>query len=826
LTPRAAFQTETIAADAVGTQWLESSPFAAEHAAAESLDLSAARQGGAALVWPEMTEDVVDVLLQIAKSGGDGDLNWGAPINVSNTPTDSFAPSVAIDSAGEAFVAWLEGEPAAAFYSRCSGAECTAPAALTSTAVSCPSGPETANKASMDIAASRDGTVMAVWTDTEGGLNYRALPDGPGGCVPLPEGAAAGGFTLSSRPSAGFSLAFDNGKDSVWMSGFEDDGWDSTPQELGAGVRPGLLVAENGSELVVWCVEGGGVEFWSEGETETLSRLSCRGNPSVAVGEDGRTHVAWQSGQVVDVLGTLRQENVLYESIGDGESWSEPAIVARLEAPSDYGMVSEPAGNLLLAWTGSDPPIHYAQQPQYECDPRKLSGTEAELYEVASLGGYRPQDDLIPFCQNKYEKMVFTPRVDPAFSDAEPTENGAYDDLAELLQSAEYEALFTTMAYEKEANEDSPGAVLAKGVVDLYEKVKANPEDYPRGMLVRILLGNSPSPSFEQLELDAGLWYVIHDLKEAGLEKMVDPELGWRVEVGNFAGRWPHSHVKTMIIDGETVVASGFNHEYKPLSKLHPSGKGKDDTDTGIVITGPVAQHSRVVYDQLWTGAIQRNCPDLTVSEIELRATCSDSRGVPDHPPEVMRYSPTEDDATVFSMFRNKVYDESDQQLLAAYLSAEESIDVAQAMFSMPLICNLNHFFEVCDFGQALPYMESLMDAAENGAKLRIVLTPYPIQNVENVIAMEIFNKEAAERGITRRVEIRMLDDLLHSKSALIDGEFVIVGSQNLHWSAFGKGVGLSEYSLGVSDPAAAEQYQRFFDYLWERSPTRREIAN
>ncbi|MFV1858581.1 MAG: phospholipase D family protein, partial [Anaerolineales bacterium] len=152
--------------------------------------------------------------------------------------------------------------------------------------------------------------------------------------------------------------------------------------------------------------------------------------------------------------------------------------------------------------------------------------------------------------------------------------------------------------------------------------------------------------------------------------------------------------------------------------------------------------------------------------------------------------------------------------------------DVAQAMFSMPLICNLNHFFEVCDFGQALPYMEALMDAAENGAKLRIVLTPYPIQNVENVIAMEIFNKEAAERGITRRVEIRMLDDLLHSKSALIDGEFVIVGSQNLHWSAFGKGVGLSEYSLGVSDPAAAEQYQRFFDYLWERSPTRREIAN
>ena len=91
---------------------------------------------------------------------------------------------------------------------------------------------------------------------------------------------------------------------------------------------------------------------------------------------------------------------------------------------------------------------------------------------------------------------------------------------------------------------------------------------------------------------------------------------------------------------------------------------------------------------------------------------------------------------------------------------------------------------------------------------------------------MEIFNQEAAERGLGQSVEIRMLDDLLHSKSALIDGDFVIVGSQNLHWSAFGPDNGLSEYSLGAADPAAAGQYQRFFDYLWERAPSRAETAN
>jgi phosphatidylserine/phosphatidylglycerophosphate/cardiolipin synthase-like enzyme len=642
----------------------------------------------------------------------------------------------------------------------------------------------------------------------------------------MPEGAAVGSFSLVNRPSAGFSLAFDNVQDSIWITKYTGAGWDPAADELGSGVRPDLLVAGNGLEHVVWCAEGGGVEFWSEGQTEMLSQLSCHGKPSIAVDGAGRTHVVWHSGQVADVLGTVRQEDVLYEAIGDGESWSEPAIVARLEAPTDYGLVGDATGNLHLAWTGNSPAVHYARQQPYECDPRTLSGAEAGLYKVASLGGYRPEDEVIPFCQNHYEMMIFTPAADPAFSDADPTLNGGYDDYAELLQIADYEVLFTTMAYTKAANQDSPGAVFARGVVDLYEKVKADPQNYPRGMLVRILLGNSPAPSFELLELDGGMWYVLNDLKEAGLKKMVDPELGWRVEVGNFAGQWPHSHVKAMIIDGETVVASGFNHEYKPLSKDHPSGKGLGDIDTGLVMTGPVAQHSRQIYDQLWTGAVLRHCPDLNASEAVLRLTCSDSRGVPDHVPEVMRYSLADDDAFAFSMFRDQVYDEADQQLLAAFQAANESIDVAQAMFSMEFICNLNNFYEVCDFGQALPYMEALMDAAENGAELRIVLAPYPFQHIENVIAMEIFNKEAVVRGIADRVEIRMYDDLLHSKSALIDGEFVIVGSHNLHWSAFGEDKGLSEYSLGVGDPNAAEQYKRFFDYLWERSPSLSEFVD
>ncbi|UCG23122.1 MAG: hypothetical protein JSW55_13280 [Chloroflexota bacterium] len=825
LTPRWALDTETIAADSVGTHWQVSSPFQDEIAEVEALDLSVGKPGALALASIERTDASADVALRIAQFEGDGAAAWGPPVSVSDSPSELHAISVAADATGDIHVAWLEGDDGVAYYSRCSNVDCMVPRPLTDAAVSCSSGSEGPDALTIDVAASPDGTVMAVWSDPQGGLAYRTLPDGEPDCVPLPGDAATGTFSLASRPASGFSLTLADRQNAVWLMEYANDGWGSAAVEIGAGVRPDLLVTEYGSALVVWCAEGGGVELWNDGQTELLSQLSCKNKPAIALDGDGRYHVVWRSDQVEDVLGEVKQDEVLYETIGDGESWSEPMIVARLEESSDYGMVSDPTGELHLAWNDLDPAIHYARQRAYECDPGVLAGAEAGLYQVASQGGYRPQDDVIPFCQNKYEEMFFTPTVDPAFSEKEPTLNGGYDDYAELVLQADHEVLFTTMAYSKAVNQDSPGAVQAQAVVDLYEKVKANPENYPRGMTVRLLLGNSPTINFELLESDGGLWYILEDLQAAGLEKMVDPELGWRVEVGNYSGRYPYSHVKTMIIDGETVVASGFNHEYKPLPQDHPSGLGKGDTDTALVITGPVAQHSRQIYDRLWTGAIQRYCPDLSLSETELRLTCEDSRGVPDHAPEVMRYSQADDDAVAFSMFRSHVYDEADQQILAAFHSAEESIDVAQAMFSAELICNLNHFFDVCDFGQALPYMEALMDAAERGVKIRILLTPYPTQNIENIIAMEIFNHELAERGLGRNVEIRMYDHLLHSKSALIDGEFVIVGSQNLHWSAFGEENGLNEYNLGVGDQAAADQYRRFFDYMWERAPSRIETA-
>jgi cardiolipin synthase len=58
----------------------------------------------------------------------------------------------------------------------------------------------------------------------------------------------------------------------------------------------------------------------------------------------------------------------------------------------------------------------------------------------------------------------------------------------------------------------------------------------------------------------------------------------------------------------------------------------------------------------------------------------------------------------------------------------------------------------------------------------------------------------------------------MHAKSTLIDDEFLIIGSQNYHYSAFGEGGGLTEYSMGTDDPQAVADYKAVFEYEWQRA--------
>jgi cardiolipin synthase len=54
-------------------------------------------------------------------------------------------------------------------------------------------------------------------------------------------------------------------------------------------------------------------------------------------------------------------------------------------------------------------------------------------------------------------------------------------------------------------------------------------------------------------------------------------------------------------------------------------------------------------------------------------------------------------------------------------------------------------------------------------------------------------------------------------KSASVDQELLLVGSQNLHYSSFGE-KGLLEFVVASDGPLAIETYQNMFVYYWEQA--------
>jgi len=170
-----------------------------------------------------------------------------------------------------------------------------------------------------------------------------------------------------------------------------------------------------------------------------------------------------------------------------------------------------------MAWpaTGVDNrSLGYATQVQYSCPELPKNVLAQVVYQAAAP--YRNPQVPPPYCGNRYERLIFAPNPNPAFSDQAPSPNGAFDKLGESIRQAQYEVLLSTMWYEADLNQDSPGAVVASAVADLYHQVKEHPERYPRGMTVRILLGNPPEVVVD--ETSDQLWSLLNDLRNAGVE--------------------------------------------------------------------------------------------------------------------------------------------------------------------------------------------------------------------------------------------------------------------------------------------------------------------
>ena len=225
------------------------------------------------------------------------------------------------------------------------------------------------------------------------------------------------------------------------------------------------------------------------------------------------------------------------------------------------------------------------------------------VLDVVQSGEFHPAGYQSPFCGNEFKSFVYMPEPDPAFSDLPVTPNGGFDLLRGYIQRARYELLISNMQWDPDQDELSPGYQVIEGVADLYKQVHDDPSAYPRGLTVRILLGNYPN--LATLQYGDQIWNVIDDLRTAGVEKMEDPEVGWKLEVANFKGSYPHSHTKFIVVDGRELMAAGFNVSWLHYPADHPSGKGDGLVDMGMDVEGPVAQPGMATFDDEWNGSSQ-----------------------------------------------------------------------------------------------------------------------------------------------------------------------------------------------------------------------------
>ena len=584
-----------------------------------------------------------------------------------------------------------------------------------------------------------------------------------------------------------------------------------------------IVSGADGTEHQAWCSPEGNIQYQlGNGSVELIDFPSCSSTPAIALDLDGNPHVVWYTQEVRDTTGVTNPASMLVESILRNGAWSEAAIAAQTQGEAIASLSSDVEGNLFLVW--SDPAdqagkMFMSIQENYQCSAEDLSPVERAGLETLLGGDTRPPGSEIPYCRNEFDRIIYTPNPEAVYSDQQITQNGGFDQVSALIEGAKFEALFNVMQYVETKTKPSPGSILSESVGKLYQQVKANPEDYPRGMTVRILLGNYPV--FADFTWGSQIIEVIKDLKTVGVEKMVDPEIGWRVEVANYPGVYPHSHNKMFVVDGKLAGSLGFNYNYIHFTKDHPSGEGDNLFDLGLSVVGPVAQDTLTHYDDMWQDADQIHCEDLTLPDGKWQDTCQEVKATSDHVPEALRaYLPPDADTSAFSLYRSKEFPEADDFVAASLAASTESIELITANFSMDLHCILNLLAPgFCTLEDSMPYLESILEAVEkNNTHVRVIMENANSYGLENRVTAMVIYPELVKHGLEDLVELRFFNGRVHAKSALIDDSLLIIGSQNYQYSAWGKGGGLGENNITTSDPQAIAEYLALFETKWDEA--------
>ncbi len=749
------------------------------------------------------------------------DDGWSPPVNVSQSAAQADSPQGSVGEGNQANIVWADSGNI--LFSHCAETECTTPIELS--VPDCASG----NGRNPAMAIDPAGLIMVAWESDDGQVAFATWNS-----VNQPTSVDAGCIEAGQNPrltttgNDAFQLVFDTDNSEVRQAQFNGS-WQAS-ESVGSGHSPEIIADASGQTDIAWCSTDGQLSVLSgaNGPQTAVNFPPCQTRPGLARDSQNQLHLIWYANEAEKNTGMVTGDNdFLYETVLTEYGWSAPAIISISAEPIDFSLTAVSDGVLHLSQSSDS--LVYAAQTPYSCagiTPQTEAGER--VLEALRQPKFHPPDQPVPYCQNRYDALLFTPNPNPAFSDQPPNVNSAFAHMGELIETAQYEALFATMQWVSDDYGDSPGLVISEGVADLYQKVKADPSAYPRGMTVRILVGNMPD--FNVFKLTNQVWNILADLRDAGVTEMVNEEIGWRVEVANYSGLWPHSHAKLIVIDGQTAVSKGINVSYLHYPIDNPTGQGLSMVDYGMVVTGPVAQHTLATFDDLWHGSHQVACDNMEPIWDKLwLVTCDRKTAVVNHTPETLKfYIPEAADDIVFSQYRSHVHFASDEAILAALSTADQSLDIFEVNFTLDFACEVGIvFIGICDYEtHALPFMRTLMEVIEtNHIPVRILVEEEAMDGMENKVAIRAFAAELEKRGLREYVDIHFYNGKMHAKGFIVDDEFLVVGSQNFHYSSWGDAA-LNEYNLSTENPEAIQTFKGSFEYYWADGTPAAEVMN